>query len=61
MMAMQRYILEIVYLKGKLERLQLQLEGKNQRKVILWVLRKQYQVRDQAITKNQLSQPILKF
>ena len=35
MMAMQRYILEIVYLKGKLERLQLQLEGKNQQKVTL--------------------------
>ena len=35
MMAMQRYILEIVYLKGKLERLQLQLEEKNQQKVTL--------------------------
>ena len=34
-MAMQQYILEIVYLKGKLERLQLQLEVKNQPKVTL--------------------------
>ena len=34
-MAMQQYILEIVYLKGKLERLQHQLEEKNQRKVPL--------------------------
>ena len=60
MMDMQRYILEIVYLKGKLERLQLQLEGKNQPKVTLWMLQKLFQVRGQAITKNQLSQLILK-
>ena len=60
MMAMQRYILEIVYLKGKLERLQLLLEEKNQQKVTLWMLQKLFQVRGQAITKNQLSQLILK-